>query len=147
MVWIFNSLSLPRKKSTLVLPVLSSRYPVSHRRGAGVAQGMDAQNIQQFGILSGLPWGVLGSLVWVPGQNGRWFPPLKSCGCCTSEFCLLRSVSQAMVCNCAVDKMGETGKTVKNPKLLNVANCGKGAAVAIPAHDALLSFPRKCYWM
>lgn len=95
MVRIFNSLSLPRKKSTLVLPVLSSRSPISHRRRAGVAQGMNAlvhwhldgvscksfstpagrwlchedQDIQRFGILSCLPQGVLGSVVWVPGQN------------------------------------------------------------------------------
>lgn len=36
---------------------------------------------------------------------------LKSCGCCTRESCLLRSVSQGMVCDCAMDKMGGTGKT------------------------------------
>lgn len=84
-------------------PLLAGRFP------------MKTKNVQWFGILSGLPRGVFGSVVWVPGQNvtlsGRWFPPLRSCGCCTSESCLLRSVSQAEVCNCAMDKMGQTGKT------------------------------------
>lgn len=138
MAWIFNSLSLPRKKPTLVLPALSSRYPISHRRRAGVAQGMDTLVCWYLdgGILQLLlkpcwlvpfPWRPRCSLIW----DFEWSPPkmylglwfeyqdkmslclaeLKSCGCCTRESCLLRSVSQGMVCNCAMDKMGGTGKT------------------------------------